>query len=361
MSGMWDWWREFAERALLNGDRERLRLVRLQNEAYRLRETDLGASLGLLRDASQLAGVLGEPWCQLHFDHMYQDILLHHGGDCRTALDLAIRNVLEVRKPFYENFPKRFPIHLSLVCTYLSIDPAGYESEIRDLLAHLDDLLSPSMEEGHAYFQMQKVRLALKLGLLEEAHAAALHMLDLAEGDGESACVLYSVYAHSLLCRVAFRQGDLAGLTTWARDGVQRAEQDGEKKHHTAMVLWQAVLARKAGDEPAARRLYRRAETRAARWTGLRFGGYYNALSAFHEHAGEWEQVLQARAAHWENVQGCGRVHDEAFVLSCRCATLAQLGRLSIEEITRAEEAARQLRRPAPILAELADLRVRYL
>jgi hypothetical protein len=350
---MWEWWHEFVRRARQDDDRERLRLVRLYQEAFGLRETDLDACLARLREGSDLAESLGEPWFRLHFDQVHLNILLHQGGDCRAVLDLAIQNVLEVRKPQYQLFPGRFAVTLDLACTYLSIDPSGYELEIRDLLAYLDGLMGPALEDEHPYLEMQKVRLALKLGLLDEAHAAALRMLDLVEGERGTGGGLYSAYAHSLLCRIAFRQGDLESLAGWAREGVKRSEQAGEKKHHTAMTLWQAVLARKAGDDSVARRLYRRATARAARWTGLRFGGYYNALCAFHEHAEEAEDVLRVRESHWENVRGRGRLHDEAFVLTRRCDALARLGRLGVEDISRAREAACRLRRPGPVLAEL--------
>src|SRR5262249_19846584 len=155
---------------------------------------------------------------------------------------------------------------------------------------------------------MQKVRLALKLGLLAEAHSAGLRMLGLAEGEQASSAPLYSAYAHSLLCRVAFRAGDLESLDHWAREGLARSAQTDEQKHQAAMGLWQAVAARKRGNEAPARRLYRLVTERAERLTGLRFAGYYNALSAYHEHAGEWDKVLHLREAHWDNVRGRGRL-----------------------------------------------------
>lgn len=356
MSNTWTWLEEFAERAYAADDRARIRLLHLSEEAYRLRETDLAAALALLREASVLAGTLGEVWCQLHYDHMHQDILLHQGGDSRTALDLAVRNVLEARKPLFQHFPRRFSIHLSLVCTYLSIDPVGYEPEIREVLAYLDDLMGPDHEDGQAYLEMQKVRLALKIDRVAEAQRLALGMLALAEGDGPAAHRTYSVYAHSLLCRIAYRLGDLGALAGWARDGVERARQIREGKHQTAMLIWQAVLARQAGDEPAARHLYERGTAQALRWHGLRFGGYYNALSAFHAIKQEWAEIVRVRTDHWENVQGCGRWHDEAFVRLCQCETLARLGRLTPEASDTARTAARRLRSPGATLAAIDRL-----
>jgi hypothetical protein len=86
----------------------------------------------------------------------------------------------------------------------------------------------------------------------------------------------------------------------------------------------------------------------------LRFAGYYNALSAYHEHAGEWDKVLHLREAHWDNVRGRGRLHDEAFVLTRRCEALARLGRLTDGDLARARQAAGRLAHPDRVLDELA-------
>src|SRR5205823_6265486 len=138
---------------------------------------DTPRSLEMYREGMHLAELLGESWMRLLYSHWFVNIKLHCSGDCRDILDLAMANVLEVRKPPYEGFPGRFPVFLDLVCVYLAIDPAGYETQLRELLSFLDTQVGPVEVDEQPYLEMQKARLGLKLNRLDESEAAGLRML----------------------------------------------------------------------------------------------------------------------------------------------------------------------------------------
>jgi hypothetical protein len=138
MSGIWDWFDEFELEARRKGDQERTRLGSLHRDAYRFRESDPDRALKLYGEGRRLAGLLREPWWMLYYDQQTVHALLHFKQDYRNVLDLAVANVLEVRKPSYGAFPRRLLIHGDLVSAYLGIDPAGHADSIQQALDYLD-------------------------------------------------------------------------------------------------------------------------------------------------------------------------------------------------------------------------------
>src|SRR5262249_53577490 len=130
---LWKWFDDFERDALARGDYERARLYEIQREAYyTYQETDPDRSLALYAEGRELALRLGEPWWVLLCDYWQVEGLLYFKRDYRNVLDLAIRNMLEVRKPLYAQFPFRINIYNNLVEAYLGIDPVGHAAAIQE-------------------------------------------------------------------------------------------------------------------------------------------------------------------------------------------------------------------------------------
>ncbi|MCL4396210.1 MAG: hypothetical protein M1482_15645 [Chloroflexi bacterium] len=118
-------------------------------------------------------------------------------------------------------------------------------------------------------------------------------------------------------------------------------------------LCWQALFARKMGDEDKAKRLYRVATASAAR-LGRKFSyAYYDSLCEYHELGEEPEHALRLRDQQLEqNVRG-GSAHWECECRLKRCQLLARMGRPLDDELAQAREAARKLLDPAQFLAKL--------
>jgi hypothetical protein len=350
---LWDWIHEFERRARAAGDRERLRLVRIDDEAYSYRETDPAKALALFDEGKRLAQRLGESWWVLYYERWHVHALLHFQRDYRHVLDLAVRNTLEARKPLYDNFPQRISIHEDLVSAYIGIDPDGYAEPIRAALDYLEAQAPPSLECRLHLLGLRR-EFALQRGRLDEAHEAARRSLAvIAERPRHSTAEHYAVFVYSGLCVVHFGRGEWAELREAAGLGEEVGRRVGHKLELSEFLLWQALLARRAGDEDRARLLCVRATGQVGRLRMPPDAPYYDALCTYHELGGRPEAALAVRDRELAAIRDQGRLAYEFRCRLKRCRLLARLGRPLGGEVAAARAAAERLRNPAPRLAEL--------
>jgi hypothetical protein len=356
----WDWFLRFEAEARARGDRERVRLARFYDAAYACRETDPDRMLTLAGEARGLAARLGEPWWALFYDNLRAHALMHFKGNVTAGLELAVRNTLEARKPAYAGFPWQFRLHDTLVCAYLYTDPVGYAGPIAEALDYLAAVVP---EEGAPKYLLQGRRtwFALERGALDEAAEQVLRSQALAEQDEEreTACY-YQVFNYSHWCELAWLRGDGDLLGEVAAAGEELGRQVGRKLELSEFQMWQALLARRAGREEQARRLWRQAAVRVGRLGMPADHVYFDALCAYHEEVGEREEALRARDHELSLLVGRGQWAAEVRCQVRRCRLLAELGRLTAEELAKARAAAGRLRCPEEVLAELAKLGVHF-
>jgi hypothetical protein len=351
-----DWFGHFEALARVRGDGERLRLVQLAYEADLFRETNPDRMLALIDEGRHLARRLDEPWWALFYDDRRAGALMKYKGDALAGLELAVRNALEARKPCYEQFPWRFRVHDHLVVAYLNTDPAGYAGEIREALDWLGR--DVPAEGSPRYLLLARRRwLASELGLAGEAESLARQALELAEDDPDQLIARsHAVFCYSHLCELAWQRRDWEGLAGLAAAGEELARQVGHQLELAEFHMWQALLARRAGDEESARRRWRQATRRVAQLGMPPDHIYFDAVCAYHEHGGEGPLALAARGRELELLAGKGRWAAEVRCRTERCALLVRLGRPPAAELALARAAAGRLRRPEAALARLARI-----
>jgi hypothetical protein len=356
MSGFWDWFDEFEIDARRRGDRERTRLGEMHRLAYRFRESDPDRALVLYAEGRHLATVLHEPWWALYYDQQRVHALLHFKQDYRDVLDLAIGNVLEVRKPSYASFPRRLMIHVDLVSAYLGIDPVGYADAIRQALEYLDSQTPPSGDERYLLLGNQR-QLALDLGQLDTADALCQRSLTLAaEDDERGRADHFLVFTYAALAEVAWKRGDSAALEDAALLGAELARRVGHQVELAGFLMWQALLARRAGADALAARLHRQASASISRLRMPPDAAYRDAECAYFEDAGQLDLALAARDAETAHLRDRGQVYLESTAHIKRCALLGRMHRLTDRDLQTARQAASRLRDPAQALEALARI-----
>jgi hypothetical protein len=350
---MWGWIYEFERQALATGDRERLRLVRLDDEAYGFREIDPDRALALFDEGRRLAERLGEAWWVLYYRRWHVHALLHFKRDYRRVLDLAVANTLEARKPQYDHFPQRISIHEDLVSAYIGIDPDGHAAAIAEALDYVEAQMPPSLECRLHLWGLRR-EFALQRRLYDEAgEAAGRSLAIIAEKPDTATARHYTVFVYNGLCVVHFGRGEWDRLAEVAALGEEAAHRVGHKLELSECVLWQALVARRGGDEDRARLLYTRATAQVGRLRMPPDDSYFDALGAFHELGGQTEAALAARDRELQAVEQQGRLACECRCRVQRCRLLGRLGRLTAEDLEPARASALRLRDPAPYLAEL--------
>jgi hypothetical protein len=354
--GVWDWVVEFNAGADERGDRDRQRLLQLYETAVKYAKTDPDVMLGLLGEGRALAQRLDEPWWVLFFDHWRLQALLHFKSDYREVRDLAVQATLEARKPDYAQLPQRVCLHEDLIYAHVGTDPEGHADRIEQALEYMQGEVGPDLECRYCV-QTCCTQFALQRGRLDEAEAAGLRVLAMTDAEPDRGTAdHYAADAYCDLCAVAFARGDFAALREWAAAGEEAARRRDKPLELARFLAWRALLERRAGREDVAQRLYRAAASRVARLKAVPAGSYYDALCAFHEHAGELEQALRVRDAELARIVGKGRLDHEARCRVERCRLLAQLGRPLESELAQAREAAGKLKYPQKYLDELKEM-----
>jgi hypothetical protein len=197
----------------------------------------------------------------------------------------------------------------------------------------------------------------MECGDIDTAEAVVMRMQELADRDYERYRVVhYLTCNYSDLCAIAVRQEDWTKLADAAAEGENVARAAGLQMELCEFLTWQAVLARRAGDEPRARRLH---ATAASKIAGLRMPpqrDYPDAVVMFHELGGELDKALPVRDRELAVLADHGRFAYECEAHLKRAALRAKMGLLRREDLGAARQAALQLRKPQKAVAEIERL-----
>jgi hypothetical protein len=192
-----------------------------------------------------------------------------------------------------------------------------------------------------------------------EAHEVALEQLALCDADEEHSDDWYGLSPAGFVCWLAARQEDWSTLAhyadlleEWALPIHAAQEERAEAE------LWQAILARRAGDETTARRRQRNAVARMGRLGILCDVFYLDALALYHEVGGNLGHALRVRDKELAQFAGKGTHFRECEAHLKRCKLLAKMGKLRQSDLDAAHRAVGQLRRPEYYLTELKRLRI---
>ncbi len=350
-----DWILQCRQEASAHGDRERERLYNITYEAWGERENNPQRSLALYEEGSRLAQLLEEPWWRLYYDDWQVNALLFWIRDYGKGLDLAVRNMLESRKPLYSQYPGRYNLAFNLVDAYLGVDPHGYLEPINEALTFLRG--EALQLQGADLYRLLKSEcsLAMLLDDLSRGEERALTLLQRVEEDVDtSRARFHATFAHGTLCTVAWERKEVEHLLEWARIGETQVESNW-RLARAGFWAWEAVALRHRGEEERARLLVRRALSRIKGLSIRPHGDFFHALSHYHELVEDWARSLRIRQRQLETLVGTGRHHAEAMCRVRICRLLARLKRPLRTEAQAARTTILKLRFPEARLAELEE------
>jgi hypothetical protein len=356
--GIWD---SFFERRLefaQANDQDRLRMTDLHDEGFRLQETRPEESFALFTRGRQLAAQLGEPWWVFFYDVWRTLAMTSYVEDYVRGLDLAVACVLEARKPQFAEHAWRIAAFNTLLGCYLEIDPNGYATEIEQTLDYLDTIIPPGPQDDRLVMLGRRRSFLSALDRLDEARAVALEQLALCDEDTDHDDDWYGLSPVSFLCWLGARQEDWPAVARYAELLYEWALPiHAAQEERCEAELWQAVLARRAGDEAAARRRQRSAVARMGR-LGIPCDVFYlDALALYHELGGNLGHALRVRDRELAQFRGKGTYWRECEAHLKRCRLLARMGRLTDADLDAAQAAVGQLRRPQKYRDALKQLR----
>jgi len=344
-----EWMIDLAERARKRGDLRYDDILRHIHQALEVREAEPQRGLTLLEQAHALAERVQEPWLIMLADHLYLTVLNGASGDYSVALPIVDRTVAMTRTPAGARFPQRICVGEDQIRIWVGIDPLGYAARIESGIATMEAEL-PEDSYCRSCLASVRTRYAFELGRWDETWALLEQALTTELLPQELPAL------HTQLCLVAWRRGDWDRLRHWAAEGVASSRTHDLAACLAECIAWQAVLARRDGDEPAAQRLCRSAVLEAKRSLRPLAHEYFDALCAFHEMAREYDRAYQTRGRQLALLQGKEHIWEECRVRIEACRLLALQGRASEGATAAARQAAARLQQPDAVLEGLARL-----
>ena len=329
-------------------DDPRAEIFKLINQAQMQFESAPDQAVALLERGRDLARQLGDTHRALYCEHWRLQVLLFYKRDYGAALESAVRAAVEARAPAYTNLTERICLHEDMIYAYVGVDPVGYAAAIERALDYMEAEITPGLQCSEC-LQELKAEFRLELGDLDRALEEGLRHLAIGRNNSFRQAVAYKQ-----LCYIAFQRADWEALAGWARAGEQAAR--GENHYLIEFLAWQALIARRDGDEAAARRYYRHATSLAGRMGATPARAYFDALCAYHEAAGDMERALRIRERQVATPQERGQTTGACRCLLAHARLLARTGQPHKAEVTAARELAQRLADPAPLLAQIAEL-----
>ncbi|MBA3531898.1 MAG: hypothetical protein H0T73_08265 [Ardenticatenales bacterium] len=352
----WEWFHEVRQKAYQAKDTQRIRLIDLYYEGQGFSEKEPDRAIAIYEQAHALAEQLGEGWVMLAIDERHLRTLMYEKANYLGALDLAVRATVELRKPVYRRYPRRFMIPIYLVQIYRALDARQYASDLKALLDYL--IVEVPEDDKETQYELHSKRILFAMTMEEWDNALELGLRYLALC-GEDMAEAVRVYV--LLCRVASNRREWKSVEEWAQAGAEGARQVNRMDILCECQAWLAFLARRDNNEADAKRYYEEAIATAKSVGERPIFFYYNILASFHVNGEEWEKASLVRQHQIEHVGGTGQVMDELYYRVEHIKALGKLGQPIAEEHRAARDLLGQVSNPAPYDTELADLEKQYL
>jgi hypothetical protein len=328
-------------------------MLTLMAESYNYRESDTPRMIAMLKEGRRLAEEEKQPWFMLHFDQAIVHAILHFQQDYREVLDLAVRNMLESKKPQYEGLPFGSLILNDMLSAYIGIDPLGYADAIREAMALQDSLVPPISNERYLLLGARRI-CALAEGDFDRAETITASSLQLADADPDrSRAAHFSVFSYNCLAEVMFNRNDMARFEDLIPIGEKFAREAEHQLEWFGFRICRAYLARTKGDEETAQKYYNEGTAGWARLTMPPDCSYRDIQTGYHLLANDVESALAVRTEELARAVDRGRFHYETLVRIKRLALLQRLNRLSEDEVAKTRAVIAKLRAPQTHLAKL--------
>lgn len=347
---VWDWYRRYVWEMMSSGDSQRMLMIDL----YQRADADLSADsrLELLTQSRKIAESLGEQCWMLWIDHWRIEVLQWVKRDYKTALDIAVRAALDVRKEENKACQIADRLTIGLVEIYLAVDPIGYENSIRETLAYVENEMTIDYE-SRCMMEFRRSCLELELNELKGAEDAAWRCINACESAFGAG--YYQAVALACLCVVAFRRDEIKQVREYAILGEQQTRFSGEQVYMAEFVAWQAYTARRLDEELAAKQLYRRAMSYAQDKQQKPDAMFYTAMCGYHELVGDLDHAMTLRDQQLSEAVVSGSPYAECMCRLERVKLLKVMERSFEDEVVAAKQAATGLVKPELFLARLNE------
>ena len=318
-------------------------LSSLQSQAHALMETDPDHAAALYYQVIDGYRSVGNERAELEATHWLMQTLNHFAARYDEALKIGLRAILKARGPQFNDFTTRICLQEDLISSYLGVDPEGYESEIRDLLAYMRGEISDAMQCGFC-LRYRSFDLEMWLENFAAAQEIALESLGKSENGwyGRWHRTGYLGELCSIVCLSGLGQEQ---MLDWARDYEELSRLQNRESHGAVAAIYLAVGHLARGENDDAKKALRRARARFKTNSGD-FEDFYNGARAYAKLDDKSSQIPALCDAELAILAGKTAPARTARVHRYKCEALAHLGILDAKTLQTARECAAKLRAP---------------
>jgi hypothetical protein len=348
---LWTWFNEFGRQARIANDQDRIRLYKIDDNAFEHRERNPEHALALRREGVALAERLHEPCMGLFYEYRVAEALLFHLARYEEGLDLATRIVTKASQEAYLNCPARARVFITLIAAYFEIDGLSYTDEIGAMIETMETRI-PLDDDTHRRLFAYRAKLAMERHQYDKAVDEALLYVEIS---AESS--FRSAHAYSLLTHLSYLMHQDRQALTYShlmQDNALRANQYASLSHSYG---WQALLLLMQGETEEAQRLFTMALAESNTLNLPKELNLLNGKCRFYDAKGEYDKSL----ALWnEQIQLMNpqtpKRQSYFYTFLRRCFVLRQMGRLTDFDIEQTRQAALRMRKPEKYLALIEEL-----
>lgn len=347
---LWPWFNEFGRQARITDDQERLRLYKIDDNAFDHREKNPEQALALRREGVALAERLHEPCMALFYEYRVVEVLLFHLARYEEGLALATKIVTKASQEAFINCPARARVFITLISAYFETDALSYIDEIMAMVETMENHI-PLDDDTHRRLFAYRAKLAMELHQYDKATEEALKYLEIS-----AASAFRCTHAYGILGHLAYLQhNDRLALdySYLMQETAIRANQHASLAHSYG---WQALLLMQDMPEEA-HRLFMLAIAEASvlslpKELNMLYGKcrYYDARGEYEKSLFLWDEQIQLMNPRTPNRQ------TYFYTFLRRCFVLRQMRRLTEADVEQTRQAARRMRKPEKYLAQIEEL-----
>ncbi|MGB1286890.1 MAG: tetratricopeptide repeat protein [Aggregatilineales bacterium] len=348
--GLWTWFHESTEQAVLTEDRERLHLINLHHRFWHHLETAPQYSLTLLDEGVTLAQSLNAPCWELFHHYWRTELLLFYTQQMDKALESAISGVVKAGKPAYRDCAVVGDVYRILVDSHTWIDPAGYQDKIHQTIQHMRTHMALDTETSLVLIA-REVQVAEATGDDDTALQLAQHYLSKSDD-----YIFQRVHAWQYLTRILYRQGDKYSALNYA---VLLEQTSRENDYRLELCVALASLARitqEIGKKEQALVYYHRAIREFIQLRSVPTPDFFDALCGYLIATENIETAINLREQQIKLLLERHTIHHECEARLAYYQLLYDAGKPHESALDAAKESAQHLKKPDRYLTRLAKI-----
>ena len=278
--------------------------------------------------------------CQeLSFEQNICQMYIYHHYDQKAAVDNAVRLVAKVARSQYADCTyEHVAVYDIMTHAYFYRDCLGYEKEIRESLDYIEQNL-PMWQDTRLRIDYIRAELEYEHGRYQPARDMALKNV----ADAEFAHNYRKSDALVVARRAAFALGEIDLAHQYAAMDVTV----GSERGVAYALTWQAVYAKRLGNDVAAELLFQRGLAQYKQFNIVHGLNYFDAVAEYYELYGASDKALELRQAQFQTLPARGSLHDMAIAHLQYCRLLGRMGKPVDAALQQAREFISMLRQPA--------------